>query len=104
MSLTNSKGIVNQGLRTQLIVENIKCDGCARTISKALQDIGFKNITVSPEQSAVELDSPSEPNKITDAIHKLRDLGYPLIETEEGLKAVALKAKSYLSCAIGKIS
>ena len=35
---------------------------------------------------------------------KLKELGYPLVDTEEGLKAVALKARSYLSCALGKLS
>lgn len=97
-------GIVVQGDRTQLIVENIKCGGCAKTISKSLSELGFKNVAVNPEQSFVELDSPKNPDTIGDAIAKLRELVYPLIETEEGLRAVALKAKSYLSCAIGKIS
>lgn len=100
----NFKGIVVDGPRTKLIVENIKCDGCARTISKALTEIGYKNITVHPEESLVELDSPQKSNAIAEAINKLRELGYPLIETEDGLAAVALKAKSYLSCAIGKMS
>lgn len=97
-------GIAVHGDRTQLIVENIKCGGCAKTISKSLTELGFKNIAVDPEQSFVELDSPKDPDAIVDAIIKLKTLGYPLIETEEGLRAVALKAKSYLSCAIGKMS
>jgi copper chaperone len=98
------KGVVVSGARTQLIVENIKCGGCANTISKGLGKIGFTNISVSPEQSMVEVDSPKAPTTIADAVTKLRELGYPLIETEEGLAAVALKAKSYISCAIGKLS
>lgn len=96
-------GILVRDSRTQLIVENIKCDGCAKTISQALSRLGYKNITVNPEQSSVELDSPKDSEAITNAINKLRELGYPLIETEEGLTAVALKAKSYISCALGKI-
>lgn len=98
-----AKGIVNHGARTQLIVENIKCDGCGRTISKALQELGFRGISVDPQTSSVELDSPGDGLSIKSAVDKLRGLGYPLIETEEGLAAVALKAKSYLSCAIGKM-
>lgn len=99
-----NKGISIHGTRTQLIVDNIKCGGCAKTITKSLTELGFKNIAVDPGQSSVELDSPDNPEAITGAIKKLEALGYPLIETEEGLRAIALKAKSYISCAIGKIS
>ena len=104
MESEKSIGVLSQGNRTKFIVENIKCDGCAKSISKALSGVGLKNITVTPEQSSVEVDNPNDPDAISEAIKKLRALGYPLIETEAGLKAVALKAKSYLSCAIGKIS
>lgn len=97
-------GIIVRETRTQLIVDNIKCGGCAKTISQALSKLGYKNIVVIPEQSSVELDSPDDPATIATAVSRLRELGYPLIETEEGLAAVALKAKSYLSCALGKIS
>lgn len=93
-----------RGERTQLTVENIKCGGCANTVTKALNGIGFENISVDPEQCTVEMDNPKDKNKINKAVEKLRGLGYPLIETEEGIKAAILKAKSYISCAIGKIS
>lgn len=99
-----NKGISIRGSRTQLIVDNIKCGGCAKTITKALTNLGFKNISVDHEKSSIELDSPENPEIIGAAVTKLKDLGYPLIETEDGLRAVALKAKSYISCAIGKIS
>lgn len=97
-------GVEQTGSRTRLIVDNIKCGGCAKTIAKALNGLGFEDVTVNPESSFVEMNSPEDFTKLNVAISKLRDLGYPLIDTEEGLKALALKAKSYLSCAIGKIS
>jgi copper chaperone CopZ len=97
-------GILVRGTRTQLIVDNIKCGGCAKTITHSLAELGCKNISVDPEKSLVELDNPHNPVLLTSAINKLKELGYPLIETEEGLRALALKAKSYMSCALGKIS
>lgn len=99
-----NSGILVLGSRTQLTVENIKCGGCANTITKELKNIGLQNISVDPEQCTVEMDTPENSNAVSSAIKKLRELGYPLIETEEGIKAALLKAKSYLSCAIGKIS
>lgn len=98
------KGISVSGHRTQLIVDNIKCGGCAKTITKSLTDLGLKNVLVDHEKSLVELDNPENIEALKSAVKKLKELGYPLIETEEGLRAVALKAKSYLSCAIGKLS
>lgn len=99
-----TQGLIVHGERMQFIVENIKCDGCAKTIRKTLEEIGFKNISVNFEQCSIEVDTPSDVSAVSIAVKKLKDLGYPLIETEEGLTAALLKVKSYLSCAIGKIS
>jgi copper chaperone len=96
-------GIEKHGSRTRLIVENIKCGGCANTITKGLNELGLKDVIVDPQASFVEMDNPASTEILQKAIAKLRSLGYPLVDTEEGLKAVALKAKSYLSCALGKI-
>lgn len=87
-------------------VANIRCGGCATTITKALQEAGFKEIVV---------DLSCEPRKVTvDAVDEaqlaqvkaiLRNLGYPLsTEENSGVDSVVLKAKSFVSCAIGKIS
>jgi copper chaperone len=86
-------------------VANIRCGGCANTITKALQKVGF---------SEVEVDLSCEPRKVTaeiadeaqSALFKatLRSLGYPLATDERGLaEGTVLKAKSFVSCAIGKI-
>ena len=97
------KGIAVNGHRTQLIVDNLKCGGCAKTIFNALSEIGYKSVSVNPELSTVEFDNPAETLGIHSAVDKLRSLGYPLVESEEGLKAAALRARSYLSCALGKL-
>lgn len=87
-------------------VHNIRCGGCASTIKKTLQQEGFKD---------VEVDLSCEPRKVTVNIQDeassalfratLRKIGYPLIGEEIGfLDGANLKAKSVVSCAIGKFS
>jgi len=87
-------------------VENIRCGGCASTIRTALADAGF---------TAVKVDLISKPRKVTAEIvddeslqlfkKVLRDHGYPLIGEQGGfVDATTLKAKSFVSCAVGKLS
>lgn len=87
-------------------VANIRCGGCANTITKALQEAGFTEI---------EIDLSCEPRKVTVEIADeaqlahfkaiLRSLGYPLNTDERGFtEDTILKAKSFVSCAIGKIN
>lgn len=97
-------GIEQSGNKTRLYLENIKCGGCASTITKALEGLKVTGISVDPETSSVEINNPADKNHLNVILAKLREIGYPLIDTEEGIKALALKAKSYMSCAIGKLS
>ncbi|MBN2816947.1 MAG: cation transporter [Campylobacterales bacterium] len=87
-------------------VANIRCGGCASTIRTALDDAGFNNVKV---------DLLSEPRKVSADIHDdkelerfkkvLRDHGYPLVDEAIGLlDSATLKAKSFVSCAVGKFS
>ncbi|MDD5051215.1 MAG: heavy-metal-associated domain-containing protein [Sulfuricurvum sp.] len=87
-------------------VANIRCSGCANTITKALKEAGFTEVSV---------DLTCEPRKVTAEIADdaqlaqfkalLRTLGYPLVGEEEGtLDNATLKLKSFVSCAIGKFS
>lgn len=87
-----------------LTVENIKCGGCANIITKSLAELGFQNIQVDHENNLISFDDVSDDEKVLSALNKLRGLGYPLVDSEEGLTALALKAKSFTSCAIGKVS
>lgn len=90
--------------RTRVIIDNIKCGGCGNTISKALTGLSLKNVVAEPENSSVEFDSPKDEKLVSLALETLKNHGYPLNNSEDGLRAVALKAKSFLSCAIGKMS
>lgn len=97
-------GIEKMGNKTRLYVENIECGGCGNTITKSLTALGFEQVIVDPDNNTVDFISPNTESDITKALDKLKSLGYPLVNTEEGLNALLSKAKSFASCAIGKVS
>lgn len=87
-------------------IANIRCGGCVNTITKALSEAGFSDVTV---------DLSCEPRKVTAEIaddaqsaqfqEVLRKLGYPLSSQDRGFtEDTLLKAKSFVSCALGKIN
>lgn len=83
-----------------LLVENIKCSGCANTISTRLSSIdGVNNVVVSSEKGMVSFEATTQEVK-NQAIDKLIKLGYPL----QGEGNSVQKIKSYVSCMIGKIN
>lgn len=87
-------------MKTTIKVQNLKCEGCANTISKKLHNIeSVSNVEVDVEKSLVEISYENE--GIIETIKStLNSLGYP----EEGeSNTFGNKAKSYVSCAIGKI-
>lgn len=91
-------------MKTQINIDNLKCSGCAGTIKKGL--LSF------PEVSEVLVDVENEMVNVTYSdefsLKKLKDklhsMGYPEKGTVEGFDKFASNAKSYVSCAIGKIS
>lgn len=88
-------------MKATIIVQNLKCDGCARTITNKLSELeNISEVQVSPNTSMVsfEYEDSSDALNVKD---KLKDLGYPSIDSKNTL---ASKAKSYLSCATGKMS
>lgn len=83
-------------------VENIKCGGCANTIKhKVSQMDGVKSVAVVIEEGLVTIDGDEARRDEVSA--KLLHLGYPEKGTAEGIKAAAAKAKSFVSCAIGRM-
>lgn len=87
-------------------VANIRCGGCANTITKALKEAGFEEIDVdlSCEPRKVSVDIVDEA-QIAHFQEILKKLGYPLASEERGIaEDTVLKAKSFVSCAIGKIN
>ncbi len=84
-------------------VENIKCGGCANTITTRLNKMNVvESCEVDVEQGKISIAGDmSHRSEVTQLLLKL---GYPETGTAEGFKAVAAKAKSFVSCAVGKIN
>ncbi len=84
-------------------VENIKCGGCAHSIVSKLSALnGVESVQVDVENGRVSFSA--EPLLKDQVKAVLLGLGYPEAGSVEGMKAVGAKAKSFVSCAIGKVS
>ena len=82
-------------------VENLKCGGCASTIKKGLISIdGIETVDIAIETSEIIIQSENE-EVIALAIKKLSNMGYPQVGDPNSMLK---KAKSYVSCAVGKIN
>ncbi len=85
-------------------VLNVKCEGCANTLTKALkEEFGDVEVNLEAEPRQITLDIKNEQEENLKL--KLRSLGYPLTNDKlSGLEKVSTTAKSFVSCAIGKFS
>ena len=86
-------------MKADIRIENLKCGGCAATIKKGILSIdGVQEVTIDLEESLVSV--ASEKENIEEVKSILSKLGYP----EVGDKNTVLhKAKSFVSCAVGRI-
>lgn len=81
-----------------LEVENIKCGGCMHSIKSALLKIdGVSDVSLDDNKEKVTIESTTSREVLAEALSKL---GYP----EKGNNDLLKKAKSYVSCAIGKMN
>ncbi len=88
-------------MKTTLQLQNLKCGGCETTIFDKLSEItSIKNITIHQENNTVNFEYNS-PNDIEIVKTKLLKLGYPAVGEKNSLRD---KAKSYVSCAIGRLN
>lgn len=85
-------------------VKNVKCGGCAGTLTKALLE-EFGEVTVNLEVEPREITVVDITNEQEEALKiKLRSLGYPLMTDElSRFQEIGTTAKSFVSCAIGKM-
>jgi copper chaperone CopZ len=84
----------------EIILANIKCDGCATTIKNELLKItGVENAEVRKEEDLVKISYDEHLDRAV-IIKKLHSLGYPEATEENGL---LLQVKSYASCILGRI-
>ncbi len=86
-------------MKTSIVVDNLKCGGCANTITKKLSVLeGISNVSVDKDTSTVTYEYTDEktPETVEAALAKM---GYP----KEGTSSLGQKAKSFVSCATGKM-
>ncbi|MDX9742215.1 MAG: heavy metal transporter [Arcobacteraceae bacterium] len=84
-------------------IENVKCGGCANTLKKALFE-EFGEVEVNLEVMPREITLKIEENQIESLKIKLKTLGYPLSSEElNTIEKITTTAKSFVSCAIGKM-
>jgi copper chaperone len=84
-------------------VENIKCGGCASTITTRLNEMDvIDSCDVDIEKGIVSIHG--DESKRDEVTRLLLKLGYPESGTAEGLEAAKAKAKSFVSCAVGRIN
>lgn len=85
-------------------VQNIKCNGCANTVKTKLKE-EFGDVTVNLGVMPREITLEIEEDQIDKLQAKMKHLGYPFVGEElSGLETIETKAKSFVSCAIGKMS
>jgi len=87
-------------METQEIwVENIKCNGCLTSIKLAIMKLaGVKSVEINLEEEKITVVGKGVKKEAI--IKKLTSLGYP----EKGQNTIFNQAKSYVSCAVGKMS
>ncbi|CAL2059585.1 heavy-metal-associated domain-containing protein [Tenacibaculum sp. 190524A05c] len=83
----------------EIYIENLKCGGCAKTITSELSEIkGVDNVDVNVTDSKVTFNSP---DSLVETIkEKLSKLGYPEVGDTNNIMH---KAKSFVSCAVGRM-
>ena len=87
-------------MKTTIEIENLKCHGCANTISKGISAMkGVSNVVVDHETSSVTIEFDGSSDRMDEFADKLKSLGYP----KAGENSTGRKIKSYVSCAIGSI-
>lgn len=88
-------------MKTIIIVQNLKCDGCAKAIASKLSEVeNISDLKVDVARSTVSFDFENTNDALL-VKGKLKALGYPSIDDRNSMVA---KAMSFVSCATGKMS
>ena len=85
-------------------VINVKCGGCAGTLKEKLFE-KFGEVEVNLEKEPREITLYITEEKIPALREVLKKLGYPFVTEKMGfVDGTSAKAKSFVSCAIGKMN
>lgn len=84
-----------------IYIQNLKCGGCANTVKSVLiKEKGVQSVDVDVENSLITVEHTGETKREV-FIQNLTQKGYPEVDTDNGTMT---KAKSYVSCMIGRMN
>lgn len=84
-----------------IVIQNLKCGGCVKTVVHLMEAFPeVSGVTVSLEDASITFSVPDE-HPAEKYRQALADAGYP---PEGDENTLGRKAKSYVSCAIGRMS
>ncbi|TYA92156.1 heavy-metal-associated domain-containing protein [Seonamhaeicola marinus] len=88
-------------MNARLEIQNLKCGGCANTITTKLSELAFvSDVMVDNDDNSVSFSYEKEAT--LNAVKLLLvKLGYPEVGDKN---ALTTKAKSFVSCAIGRMN
>lgn len=87
-------------MRTTVHIQNLKCGGCENTIVNRLSEMkNISEVEVNQIDETVSFDFHTKQD-FEKAKHILSAMGYPILGADNKLFT---KAKSYISCAKGRI-
>lgn len=87
-------------MKHKVHIQNLKCGGCAHTITSELSKLdGVTDVIVDENTNTVLFELDGE--DISNVVRRLDELGYPI---ENDPNSLLKKAKSYVSCAVGRIN
>jgi copper chaperone len=92
---------IEMNIPMQIEIDNLKCGGCEKSIVKGL--------SAMPEVTDLVVDREHQTVRFTGSdrdavVQKLRSMGYPEKGSLAGVDAGLANAKSFVSCAVGRMS
>ena len=88
-------------MKTTVHIQNLKCGGCEATIINRLTELkSITDVSINQEDQTVSFDFHTK-HDFEHVKHVLSAIGYPIVGKDNTLYT---KAKSYVSCAKGKIN
>ncbi len=89
-------------MQQEIMLENIKCGGCAGKIRQAMEETeGVTGVDVDIESGRVSFQAEAALKETLG--RKLLSLGYPEIGSIKGMRSGMAKARSFVSCAVGRL-
>lgn len=82
-----------------IFIENLKCGGCQTTIRRdLLKQLNVLAVHIDDSDGSVHVSGEDDMERVH-LVSRLERLGYP----QRGKNSLSNKAKSYVSCVVGKV-